>query len=149
MRDYKNNKIHTVRTTNLTSSRTSDDYDKDYYSIKGGYYYILEVARKVTPENKAKFALDERRIICGHERIVSVHRLYVSRIIYENKRYVLQCVGTNRCGQRVDGTYFFYQTPIFSDDRDNFILSIIPDDRSLKKRWFKGEFSYHDKWTLR
>ena len=134
MSNYKNNKIPTGRSTNLTSARTSDDFDKDYYSIKSGYYYIMEVARKVTPENKAKLALDERRIICGSERIVSVHRLYVSKVIYANKRYELHCIGTDRCGQRVDGTYFFYQTPIFSDNRDNFILSITPDDRSLGKK---------------
>ncbi len=134
MRDYKNNKIPTARMTNLTSSRTSDDLEKDYYSIKGGYYYILEVARKVTPENRAKFALDERRVINGEERIVSVHRLYVSKVVCGNKRYELHCIGTDRCGQRVDGTYFFYQTPKFSDDRDNFILSITPDDRSFGNR---------------
>lgn len=116
--------IPTKRYTYLNAARTHRDYDADQFTIKAGFWYIMEIVRPTTPDLMKRYSMDGCRIVNGVYRIVSTQKMYVQRVVYQRGCYELDCYGRDNYGSVDKGVYRFYQTPDLTNKHDIFILSI-------------------------
>ena len=112
----------TVR-ANLTTAKSGNEERSDRNAIESGHWYMLEIVRAYTRENRSLYALDGSRMINGSMRIVSTQKMYVENVYKSGHSLRLVCIGTDRYGRRANGTYVYYFDPETIHNAETFVLS--------------------------
>jgi len=110
-------------TAELLASTKRVDQDAQYFGIKGGKYYILEIVRPRNQSSGKRYG-DPVRSVNGVLRVVSTQKMYVRNVYHRSSMLVLECVGYDNFCRPDNNNYIFYQSPDSQNMRDEYILSI-------------------------
>ncbi|MBR3668229.1 MAG: hypothetical protein IKN66_13930 [Ruminococcus sp.] len=111
-----------ILTASLRTPRTTAEINAERNAVRSGGWYCFEVAY---PQEQRP-TLDPAQTINGCRMTVATMTLYVHNVICCGDRIEFVCTGRDRYNNPADGSYFYYQSPIYMRGDRPFVLSVTP-----------------------